>query len=67
MKSIPTLRSWPIVLVATAVVLTGGWAWGIGFYLGETKEELKLEYDVVVHDHGDERVTVEFTLAHRET
>ena len=58
-----TLR-WSALLLATvAFVWTSGRAWGIGFYLGETKEELKLKYDVVVHNHGDERVTVEFTLA----
>lgn len=58
-----TLR-WSALLLATvAFVWTAGRAWGMGFYLGETKEELKLKYDVVVHNHGDERVTVEFTLA----
>jgi hypothetical protein len=49
--------------VLTAVALTTGWAWGIGFTLGETKEELKLQYDVAVQDHGTGRVTVVFTLA----
>jgi hypothetical protein len=55
------LRWAPVVL--TVLVLTTGRAWGIGFILGETKEELKLEYDVSVKDHGTGRVTVVFTLA----
>jgi hypothetical protein len=63
-KSMRTLRYSAAVLVAAVVVSwTAGRASGIGFYLGETKEELKLKYDVVVHDHGDGRVTIEFTLA----
>jgi hypothetical protein len=35
----------------------------MGFYLSETKQQLKLAYDVVVSDHGDGRVTIQFTLA----
>jgi hypothetical protein len=38
-------------------------ALGIGFILGETKDELKLKYDLSVQDHGTARVTVVFTLA----
>jgi hypothetical protein len=57
-----------MVLVAAAVVWTAGRAWGIGFVLGQTKEELKLKYDVAVEEHtfGGEstgRVTVVLTLA----
>ncbi len=37
-------------------------AWGIGFYLRETKEELKLKYEVTVQDHKTGRVTVVFAL-----
>ncbi|MDB5335262.1 MAG: hypothetical protein JWN70_881 [Planctomycetaceae bacterium] len=59
----PLLR-WSALLF---VVVTFAWmadrAWGIGFYLSETKEELKLEYDVSVQDHGTGRVTVVLTLA----
>jgi hypothetical protein len=40
-----------------------GRALGIGFILGETKDELKLKYDVSVQDHGTGRATVVFTLA----
>jgi hypothetical protein len=38
-------------------------AGAIGFILGETKEELKLEYELSVQDHGTGRVTLVFTLA----
>ena len=38
-------------------------AWGMGEILGQTKEELKLKYEVVVHELAGGRVTVEFTLA----
>jgi hypothetical protein len=34
----------------------------IGFILGESKEELKLDYDLSVTDHGTGRVTLVFTL-----
>ncbi|MEZ5943153.1 MAG: hypothetical protein R3C18_17300 [Planctomycetaceae bacterium] len=34
----------------------------IGFPLSESKEELKLKYEVEVTDHGTDRVTVVFTL-----
>jgi hypothetical protein len=45
-----------------AAVLAGGVAWGEGFILGQTKEELKLDYEVAVQDHGTGRVTVVLTL-----
>jgi hypothetical protein len=51
------------LMVLSALILTTGWAWAEGFILGETKEELKLQYDVAVQDHGTGRVTVVFTLA----
>ena len=35
----------------------------IGEILGQTKEELKLSYDVTTQDHGTGRVTVVLTLA----
>jgi len=38
-------------------------AWALGLELGETKEELKLKYDVTVQDHGTGRVTIVLTLA----
>src|SRR5262245_59072092 len=62
-----TLRQ-RIVLVAAAALWSAGRVWGIGFYLGQTKEELKLEYDVAVveHEFGGAptgRVTVVLTLS----
>jgi hypothetical protein len=52
-----------IVLVAISVVWTVDRAWSTGFILGQTKEELKLMYDVAVLDHGTGRITVVLTLA----
>jgi hypothetical protein len=57
------LRFAGVLLVVAMACGTAGPAWGVGFYLGETKEQLKLKYDVVVRDQGDERVSIEFTLA----
>ena len=34
----------------------------MGFQLGESKQKLKLEYDVSVYDHDTGRVTIEFSL-----
>jgi hypothetical protein len=57
------IRRYSLVgLAVAAAVWTAGRAWGIGFILGETKEELKLKYDVAVTDHGTGRVTVVFSL-----
>ena len=55
-----TLRS---SMVFAALVLTAGLAWGEGLQLGETKEQLKLKYDVSLTDHGTGRVTVNLTIA----
>jgi hypothetical protein len=55
------LRSSLVLIVAVA--FTGGVARGIGFVMSQTKEELKLKYDVAVQDHGTGRVTVVLTLA----
>jgi len=64
MKSFPTFRCAAFVLAAAlAVFATGDRAVAIGFVLGESKEELKLGYDVSVQDHGTGRVTVVLTLA----
>ncbi len=62
MKPAKTIRYAAAMLAAAAVVWASGRAFGIGFILGETKEELKLKYDVVVQDHGTGRVTAVFTL-----
>ncbi len=50
-------------MVFAAFVLTANLAWALGFQLGETKEQLKLKYDVAVTDHGTGRVTVTLMLA----
>jgi hypothetical protein len=64
MKLMQTLRYGALVLVAlAAVVWVSGRALGIGFILGETKEELKLKYELSVQDHGTGRVTAVLTLA----
>ncbi len=44
-----------ILILALAVP---GLAWALGFELGQTKEELKLKYDISVTDHKTERVTI---------
>lgn len=44
-------------LLILAVVLPG-LAWALGFELGESKEELKLKYDMSVTDHKTGRVTI---------
>lgn len=44
-------------------VLAGGLAWALGLGLGETKEQLKLKYDVSVTDHGTGRATIRLTIA----
>ena len=51
-----------LLLMLAALVLTANTTLGLGFILGETKEQLKLQYEVTVHDHGNGRVSVEFTL-----
>ena len=56
-------RNLAMAFAAAAVVWAAGRAAGIGFYLGETKDELKLKYDVAVQDHGTGRVTIVLTLA----
>lgn len=64
MKLLRMLRYSVLVLAAAIAVFgTAVRALGIGFILGETKDELKLKYDVSVQDHGTGRVTVVFTLA----
>jgi hypothetical protein len=48
--------------VVAALLLTANCAWGLGEILGQSKEELKLKYDVTVHDPANGQVGVEFTL-----
>jgi hypothetical protein len=46
-----------------AVALVASIAWALGEGLGETKEQLKLQYDVSLTDHGTGRMTVNLTIA----
>ena len=56
-------RSFKWLLAVSAVfAIPASFAWAIGFQLGESKEKLKLEYDVSVYDHDTGRVTIEFSL-----
>lgn len=49
--------------VAFAVcALTANWVWALGFELGQTKDELKLKYEVTATDHKTGRVTAELVL-----
>lgn len=50
-------------MAIAALVLTANVAWAAGFELGETKEQLKLKYDVSVTDDGAGRVTLFLTIA----
>ena len=51
------------LVLLTVLILAPGRAWAIGEILGQTKEELKLKYDLSMQDHGTGRVTLVFTLA----
>src|SRR5204862_7296887 len=46
-----------------AIVLTADRAWAMGVILGQSKEELKLQYDVAWMDHHNGRVSVMLTIA----
>lgn len=51
-------------LIIVALLLVGPERiWALGEILGETKEELKLSYEVSVYDHGTGRVTATLTIA----
>ena len=56
-----TLRLPSILLAACA--MAPALAWGVGFELGETKEQLKLVYDVTASDPGTGSVTVTLAIA----
>lgn len=49
--------------VFAAVPLVASLAWALGEGLSETKEQLKLQYDVSSTDHGTGRVTINLTIA----
>jgi hypothetical protein len=53
----------PLLIGLAAVLAATDRAHAIGFILGESKEDLKLGYDLSVTDHGTGRVTLVFTLA----
>ena len=46
------------MLSLMAALLVANVAWSLGHELSETKEQLKLEYDLSVTDHGTGRVTL---------
>jgi hypothetical protein len=56
-----TLRCLLSVLVA--LIATGNVGWCLGFGLGESKEELGLDYEIPAVDHGTGRVTVVLKIA----
>src|SRR5688572_17883158 len=63
-RSAMSVRRFRLLSVAlAAALLAAGAAWALGFQLGETKEQLKLDYNVEVADHGTGRVTVTLTIA----
>ena len=49
-------------LVFAVIVLSASVTWALGFGLGETKEQLKLKYEVKVLDHGNDCVSVSMTI-----
>ena len=49
------------LMAFAATVLTAGLAWALGFSLSETKEQLKLKYDVSSENHGG-RVSITLTI-----
>ncbi len=49
-------------IVFAVIVLTAKPSWALGLRLGETKEQLKLDYQVSAVDHGTGRVTVNLTI-----
>jgi hypothetical protein len=55
------LRLPPVMFAA--IVSAANLAWAVGFELGESKDQLKLKYEVSLTDHGTGRITVVFTIA----
>lgn len=52
-------------LALVALLLAAGIAWGLGSELGQSKEQLGLEYDLAVTDHHNGRVTLNLTIANQ--
>jgi hypothetical protein len=48
--------------IVAAIAIPASCALAMGLQLGESREELELQYDVSVYDHDTGRVTVEFEL-----
>ena len=51
-----------MMAVIVVIAIPSSFALAMGFQLGESKEELKLEYDLSVYDHDTGRVTIRFSL-----
>lgn len=51
-----------VVIAIGAVLIPANLALALGFQLGESKEQLKLKYDISVYDHDTGRVTITFSL-----
>ena len=51
-----------LLAVIAVIAIPASLALAMGFQLGETKEQLKLQYDVSLYDHDTGRVTIEFSL-----
>lgn len=51
-----------LLAVIAVMAVPASVALAMGFQLGESKEELKLKYDVAVYDHNTGRVTITFSL-----
>ena len=54
---------WMILAMIVIVLMSADRAGAMGEILGQTKEELKLAYEVTVQDHGTGRVTIVLTLS----
>ena len=51
-----------LLAVVVLIAIPTSFALAMGFKLGESKEELKLNYGVSIYDHDTGRVTIKFTL-----
>jgi hypothetical protein len=51
------------LMTVSLLLLASGRACALGEILGQTKEELKLNYEISVYDHGTGRVTATLTIA----
>ena len=51
-----------LLVVCFTLIVSSRAAWALGFELGESKEELKLDYQVDAVEHGTGRVTVNVTI-----